>query len=57
MGNATVLSCGPLFTLPSCLKLVMMVKALGCNEASCVAPGYSITPLGEEEHPSAKLLA
>lgn len=28
------------------LKLVMMVMVLGCNEASCVAPSYSIVPLG-----------
>lgn len=28
------------------LKLVMMVKVLCFNEASCVASGYSIVPLG-----------
>lgn len=36
------------------LKLVMMVKVLGCNEASCVALGYSSMLLGQgfAEHPS-----
>lgn len=29
------------------LKLVMMVKVLGCNEARCVPPGYSFMPLGQ----------
>lgn len=28
-------------------KLVMMVKVLCCNEASCVAPGYSSMLLGQ----------
>lgn len=44
---------------PSILTFLMMVKVLHCNEASCVAPGYSSMPLGEEfaEHHSACLTA
>ena len=40
-------------------KLVMMVKVLGCNEASCVALGYSVMPLGRgfAKRPSARLTA
>lgn len=35
------------------VKLVMMVKMLGCNEPSCVTPGYSVIPLGQgfSKHP------